>query len=82
MGKKVKRKTYVSKGQRVNCANLGNLIGPIDRALNKLKAWQQGKNPWITVSNRERNAPFIKVRANNYWGNPKFSRANLFGKAD
>lgn len=87
MGKKVKRKTYVSKGLHSN-VNAGLLkamrrdADPIERALHKLKAWRQGKNPWITIPGPSSNMRFIKVRANAYYGDPKFATANIFGKRD
>jgi hypothetical protein len=76
MGKKVTRKTYVSKGVHSNVAAstikaAARGVPLIDRALNKLKAWREGKNPWITIPGPSKNMPFIKVRANSYYGNPK-----------
>lgn len=41
---------------------------------NQLDAWRKKQNPWITVENTnkgETNKKFIKVRANDYWGNPE-----------
>lgn len=72
MGKKRNRKTYVSKGQRPNCRPI-KIHDEFDKALNKVSAWRSGKNPWVTVENRggERSKPFIKVRADSLWGNPK-----------
>lgn len=78
MGKKTARKAYTSKGERRNVAPIPNTRSECDKALDKIKAWKAGKNPWITVSNREKNKPFIKVRANDIYGNPKFAQANLF----
>ena len=48
--------------------------------MNKVNAWRAGKNPWITVQNRETgtNRPFYKVKANDLWGNPKFLSSGLF----
>ena len=40
----------------------------------KLDAWLDKKNPWLTVENpnkNETNKRFIKVRANEYLGNPE-----------
>lgn len=87
MGKKRIRKSITSKGERRNvAANITAAVkrdtSPIDKALHKLAAWRAGKNPWITVANGSRgtNQPFIKVRANSYYGDPKFAMANIFGK--
>lgn len=85
MGKKVKRKTYVSKGER-NSVSRSTVKGvrsdrsPIEKALNKLKAWRAGKNPWITVPGPSKNMQYIKVRANALYGDPRYATANIFGK--
>ena len=76
MGKKVKRKTYVSKGQRHSVARstvkaVKRDVSPFEKALNKLEAWKAGKNPWITVAGPSSNARFIKVRANAVYGDPR-----------
>jgi len=47
------------------------------KMMNKLTAWRAKKNPWLTVenpNNNETNKKFIKVRANEYWGNPEPKR--------
>ncbi len=87
MGKKVKRKTYVSKGIHSNVnASLLKAVSrdadPFQKALNKIKAWRAGKNPWITVPGPSSNMRFIKVRANTHYGDPKYATSNLFGKRD
>lgn len=88
MGKKVKRKTYVSKGERRSIArstvNAVRRDKPeVEKALNKLEAWRAGKNPWITVPGPSSNMRFVKVRANTLYGNPKTVLfANLFGKIE
>lgn len=84
MGKKVKRKTYVSKGQHTSVDRsivkaARQDVSSIDRALHKLDAWRKGKNPWITVPGTQSNQRFIKVRANSVYGNPKTATANIFG---
>lgn len=84
MGKKVKRKTYVSKGQRDSigrwAVNAVRRDKPeIEKALNKLAAWRAGKNPWITVAGPSSNMRFVKVRANSVYGNPKTATANIYG---
>ena len=87
MGKKVKRKTYVSKGERnsvarstVNAVRRGR--SEIEKAQNKLDAWRAGKNPWITVPGPSSNMRFVKVRANALYGDPRYATANIFGKAE
>ena len=89
MGKKVKRSTYVSKGihSNVNSGLLKSMrrdANPFEKAMNKLKAWKAGKNPWITIPNGERgtNRPFIRVRANAYYGDHRRTASNIFGKKD
>jgi len=86
MGKRKKiRNGYTSKGQRNNIST--NIISAIRRStpeitrcLNKVKAWKTNKNPWVTVSNPNKNQTnqrFIKVRANIEWGDPKRRITNL-----
>jgi hypothetical protein len=87
MGKKVKRKTYVSKGQRDSVSRstvkaARQDVSELTKALHKIEAWRAGKNPWITVEGTQSNQRFVRVRANALYGDPKKS-ANLFGgKAD
>ena len=85
MGKKRCRKAYVSKGSRRNVANGVGLVRKDGkegrRSFNELAAWRAGKNPWITVVNsvkQQTNMKFIRVRANDLYGNPKYAVANLF----
>lgn len=88
MGKKVKRKTYTSKGERASVSR--SVVKAVrkdrpetEKALHKLDAWRKGKNPWITIKGPSSNMPFVRVRANTQWGDPKKQMANLFGgKAD
>lgn len=81
MGKKRLRKGTSSKGERrsivagVKEARQGQT--EVQKALNKLAAWKKGQNPWITVPGTASNQRFIKVRANNLWGDPK--RRAYFG---
>lgn len=89
MGKKRIRKTYRSAGIHSNVAKstlkaVRASIPLIDKELNKLKAWREGKNPWITVENKERksNRPFYKVRANELYGNPKFATYSIYRGKD
>lgn len=87
MGKKTLRKTKTSKGQRPSISNstlklVAKGRSKVDAALDKLAAWREGKNPWVTVENSEKgtNRPFYKVRSNELWGNPKFISSGLFNK--
>ena len=87
MGKKRTRKSITSKGQRRNIVagvkEVRQSVSEVNKALNKLEAWRKGKNPWITVPGTASNKPFVKVRANNLYGDYKRTNANLFGgKAD
>ena len=85
MGKKVKRKTYVSKGERNSVARstvkaVKRGRSEIEKAFNKLEAWRAGKNPWITVPGPSKKEAFVRVRANAIYGDPRFAMANIFGK--
>jgi hypothetical protein len=82
MGNKVKRKTYVSKGQRDNVSSMTTKLvkqglSELDKALNKLAAWKAGKNPWITVKGPSSKMALVRVRANSYWGDPR-KTANIY----
>lgn len=83
MGKKRTRKSITSKGQRRNIVagvkEVRQSVSEVDKALNKLEAWRKGQNPWITVPGTASNKPFVKVRANNLYGDYKRTNANLFG---
>jgi hypothetical protein len=85
MGKKVKRSTYVSKGQRDNIARstvkaVKQGRSELEKALNKLAAWRAGKNPWITVPGPSKKESFVRVRANSLYGDPRYATANIYGK--
>lgn len=76
MGKKVKRATYTSKGQRANVSSAALKVARqgvsfADKALAKVEAWRAGKNPWITVPGPSRKERFVRVRANAVYGDPK-----------
>jgi hypothetical protein len=81
------RKQYTSKGQGVCVSKetrkaMKRARTPLDILIIKQNAYLAGKNPWITVENpnkNERNKKFIRVRANDYWGNPKNKRGFMFG---
>jgi hypothetical protein len=78
MGKKRKRTKRTSKGIHTSVACTVE-TAPADKILNKLTAWQQGKNPWVTIEDNQGPADrrFRKVRSNALWGNPK-NRYNIY----
>ena len=79
-----KTKGYVSKGNvGKNTPNLKAVKRdrtPSEIMMIKLDAWKKEKNPWITISTQDKNKPFKRVRANDYWGSPKASY--YMGKSD
>lgn len=83
MGKKRTRSTTVSKGERRNIVagvkEARRDRPEFEKALNKLEAWRTGKNPWITVPGPSKKEAFIRVRANNLYGDPRYARANIYG---
>jgi hypothetical protein len=86
MGKKRSRKTYTSKGTGSNVAKATIKLvrsgrSEVEKALNVLKAWRQGKNPWVTVPGVQTNMRFVKVRANTYYGDPRRT-ANIYKTKD
>jgi len=45
-----------------------------DKYTNLVDSWKNLQNPWITIPNpskEQTNRSFIKVRANDYFGNPR-----------
>jgi len=74
MAKKRKRTKKISKGLRPTINSWVLKATRPDEAqslMNKLEAWREGKNPWITVANpniHETNKRFIRIRANSYFG--------------
>jgi hypothetical protein len=84
MGKKKQRSHQVSKGERSNVANW--LINAVKKDLsgaqkmvNIVRAWRDGKNPWVTIENpnqNETNKKYIKVKANHYFGDFKKYNSN------
>ena len=86
MGKKVKRKTYVSKGERHSVARstvkaIRQARTELEKGLTKLAAWRAGKNPWVTVPGPSSNMRMIRVRANTVWGDPRRT-ANIYKARD
>ena len=87
MAKKRTRTRYISKGERNNvspalCAEVRATSSEALKALNLVRCWKAGKNPWILVENKQKgtNRPFYKVRANELWGNPKTAMSTIFNK--
>ena len=81
MAKKRTRKKYISKGRHSTVtAGLTQAVRAerdhFDKLTFKANAWKKLQNPWLTVQNpnkSETNRPFIKVRANEWWGDPRAS---------
>lgn len=73
MGKKKLRKATSSKG--IHSATTNGVLkalratrSVVEKMQFKTDAWKAGKNPWITVPTNQKNKPFIRVRANEYYG--------------
>lgn len=75
MATKKKRAHKVSKGERRSVVT-SVVRSFVDRQLDLLSAWKKGQNPWLTVETPEKNRPFVRVRANKHWGDPR-GRTNL-----
>lgn len=81
------RQKYTSKGQGVSVSKetrkaMKRMRTPLDVLLIKQAAYLAGKNPWLSVENpnkNERNKRMIRVRSNDFWGNPKDKRGFMFG---
>ena len=74
LGKKRHRSAYTSKGQRANVSRetvklAAAGVSEYDKALNKVRAWRSGKNPWVNVNG-------IKIKSNILWGDPKGRRTS------
>jgi hypothetical protein len=84
MGKKRSRSKLTSKGIH-STVNSGLAlavrrdVSALDRSIYKTTAWAKGLNPWITIENptKQTNMKYIKVRANNLYGDPKFMRFSM-----
>ena len=85
MGKKKTRSTMKSKGERrsvvggVRAARAS--VDPITKEMNLLSCWRAGKNPWITISGTASNKRFVRVKANDLYGDPKSAMKFSFNKA-
>jgi hypothetical protein len=77
-GKKSSGKTYVSKKERQNVSQ--KTLNSIRRerldaegVINRQRAWVNGKNPWVTIENpnkEQTNKKFIRVRMNDLMHGP------------
>jgi hypothetical protein len=90
MGKKRLRKKVVSKGKH---SSISRALAAATRAerdsytkhMFKIDAWKNLKNPWITIENPNKsqtNRPFIKVRADDYFGSPRPSQDSKESRAE
>lgn len=83
MAKKKSRAKYVSKGERQSVSKATMRLMKtevIDDHLNKVHSWSRGENPWITIDNpntAETRARKIRVRANDYFGDPKANKYRM-----
>jgi len=88
MGKKSQRSSQTSKGKtHQNPKRLGNRMekqkrldytGTFLQGSNKRTAWARGKRVMLTVPNpntNETNKPFIRVNANEVWGDWRGKKA-------
>ena len=92
MAKKASGKNYISQGKHSNVAR-GTLQAMRkdsrergEKEINIQSAWLKGKNPWVTISNpnkEQKDRLFIRVKSNDIWGSPKerFKKAFVMGGA-
>lgn len=80
MGKKRSRSKYTSAGLYRNVSKNTLKLCKQDeftKEYKKVLLWKAGKNPWITIPNpvkQETKKRFIRVRANDTYGDPKGRR--------
>lgn len=84
MGKKGgKSKGFVSQGIHSNVnrsvlkAMRQDYMASGERIVNQRAAWAKGKNVVLTIENpnkNETNKRFIRVKARDLWGSPKYNR--------
>jgi len=73
------KSSKTSKGERRSiakdiCKAVKRDRTELEKLTNKLRAWDRGKNPWVTVPNENTNdtrARLVRVRANQAWGDPR-----------
>lgn len=83
MGKKRSRKTKTSKGTMNSISKaiiraVKQNRGQDYRISNVMDAWISGKNPWVTIPGTEPNKRFVRVKANDLWGQYKKVKHNIF----
>lgn len=86
MGKKASGKHYTSKGERMSVSRqilngMKRDRNPADKVINIQTAWLDGKNPWVTIENpnkEQTNKRFIRVKSNELWGHPKERQKKLY----
>jgi hypothetical protein len=81
MGKKKGGKSsgFISQGERPNFKSstlkaVRRDVTSSEKMANIMSAYLKGRNPWLTVPNpntNETNKKFIRVKAEDLWGNPK-----------
>ena len=79
--KKKSRDQQVSKGGGANVSAwvtkaMKKDRTPLQQMCNKMSAWKQMQNPWLTVPNpnpNETDKKFVRVKANDIWGDPRSS---------
>jgi len=83
MAKKRIRTKKTSKGERSTVAS--NTLGLVrkqrsaaTKLLNMIDAWAAGKNPWITVTGPTPDKKFVRVRANDVYGDPRYAKYSIF----
>lgn len=83
MGKKRGRTAYTSKGDR-NSTSVANVKlmrkSEAEKIADKAAAWRKGQNPWISMFDptRQKGRQYYRVRANDYYGNPKHLLPNIY----
>lgn len=78
MAKKKKRQKYVSRGTGDGidsgiCKTIRRERDYTVELGHKMAAWLKNRNPWLTVESDggRTDQRYRRVRANEYWGNPK-----------
>lgn len=80
MGSKSSGKHYTSKGERASSMRT-RVNDSASKALNVQRAYWEGRNPWVTIDNPNKNETAklkIRVRANELWGSPKEREKSRF----
>ena len=86
---KKKTESSQSKGERrnqrrdiTNAARRDRKADYAYQLINKRAAWAKYQNPWLTLPNPNTNESkkFIRVKSNDYWGNPKAQQPFRMGQ--